>query len=52
MTKLTFTDGELGITVEINQDRVSLEEAIATFQEFLEDAGYDLNEQNVGLVDA
>jgi hypothetical protein len=52
MTKLTFTDGELGIAVEINQDRVSLEEAIATFQEFLEDAGYDLNEQSLGLVDA
>ncbi len=52
MTKLTFTDGERGVTVEINQDRVSLEEAISTFQEFLEDAGYDLNEKYIGLIDA
>ena len=31
MTSLTFNDGERGVTVEINQDRVSLEEA--TIQE-------------------
>tara|TARA_R100000541_G_C1873682_1_gene81269 strand:+ start:220 stop:375 length:156 start_codon:yes stop_codon:yes gene_type:complete len=50
MTRLEFTDGTLGVNVEINQDRVSLEEAIATFQEFLEDAGYDLDDRAIGLV--
>lgn len=43
MTKFTFTDDERGITVEINQDRVSLDEALDTFTEFLEDAGYELD---------
>ena len=52
MTSLIFNDGERDVTVEINQDRVSLEEALSTFQEFLEDAGYDLNDKTVGLVDA
>lgn len=50
MTSLIFNDGERGVTVEINQDRVTLEEAIATFQEFLEDAGYDLDDRAIGLV--
>ena len=52
MTRFEFTDGSQGVTVEINQDRVSLEEALATMSEFLEDAGYDLDGKTVGLVDA
>ena len=52
MTRLEFTDGAQGVTVEINQERVSLEEALVTMSEFLEDAGYDLEGKTVGLVDA
>jgi len=51
MTKLEFVDGETNITVTINQDRVSLQEAINTFADFLTDAGYELGEgKTIGLI--
>lgn len=52
MTKLEFTDSENNIAVTINQDRVSLQEAISTFADFLTDAGYELGEgKTIGLID-
>ena len=52
MTKLEFADSETSINVTINQDRVSLQEAISTFAEFLTDAGYELGEgKTIGLID-
>jgi hypothetical protein len=52
MTKLEFADSETSINVTINQDRVSLEEAISTFADFLTDAGYELGEgKTIGLID-
>ena len=51
MTKLEFVDGETNITITINQDRVSLEEALSTFADFLADAGYELGEgKTIGLI--
>tara|TARA_R110001606_G_scaffold85902_2_gene194617 strand:- start:26698 stop:26871 length:174 start_codon:yes stop_codon:yes gene_type:complete len=52
MTKLEFADSETSINVTINQDRVSLQEAISTFTDFLTDAGYELGEgKTIGLID-
>lgn len=52
MTRFQFSDGETSVDVSINQDRVSLEEAIATFQDFLEDVGYDLDGGYLMLAEA
>ena len=50
MTSFVFTDSGSNVTVEINQDSVSLSELLSTMHEFIIDCGYEIAENSTLVV--
>jgi len=50
MTKFEFNDTEKKVSVVIHKEQITLQEVIVEFQDFLEDAGYDLDGKMIKLV--
>lgn len=51
MTRLEFADSVTSVNVQINKDRVELDELLDVFTEFLTDAGYDIGEGRAVLIE-